>query len=43
MRTGERPGQDGLPEEGREYAADDPKLWAEIKANGNATIMAIGH
>jgi hypothetical protein len=25
------------------YAEDDPKLWAEIKANGNATIMAIGH
>ena len=23
--------------------ADDPKLWAEIKANGNAAIMAIGH
>jgi len=25
------------------YPTDDPKLWAEIKANGNATIMAIGH
>ena len=25
------------------YGADDPKLWAEIKANANATIMAIGH
>jgi hypothetical protein len=25
------------------YGADDPKLWAEIKANGNAAIMAIGH
>ncbi|HKV04333.1 MAG TPA: hypothetical protein VJO53_04400 [Candidatus Acidoferrales bacterium] len=25
------------------YAADDPKLWAEIKANAYATIMAIGH
>jgi hypothetical protein len=25
------------------YADDDPKLWAEIKANGNAAIMAIGH
>jgi hypothetical protein len=25
------------------YAEDDPKLWAEIKAKGNATIMAIGH
>ena len=25
------------------YAEDDPKLWAEIKANGNAAIMAIGH
>ena len=25
------------------YPEDDPKLWAEIKANGNATIMAIGH
>ena len=22
---------------------DDPKLWAEIKARGNAVIMAIGH
>lgn len=26
-----------------EYAADDPKLWSEIKANAYATIMAIGH
>lgn len=25
------------------YAEDDPKLWQEIKANGNAMIMAIGH
>ena len=25
------------------YAEDDPKLWAEIKANAYATIMAIGH
>jgi hypothetical protein len=25
------------------YPENDPKLWAEIKANGNATIMAIGH
>lgn len=25
------------------YAEDDPKLWAEIKANANAAIMAIGH
>jgi hypothetical protein len=25
------------------FADDDPKLWAEIKANGNAVIMAIGH
>jgi hypothetical protein len=25
------------------YAEDDPKLWAEIKASGNAAIMAIGH
>lgn len=25
------------------YAMDDPKLWSEIKANGYATIMAIGH
>ena len=25
------------------YPTDDPKLWAEIKANANATIMAIGH
>jgi len=25
------------------YPEDDPKLWAEIKANGNAAIMAIGH
>ena len=26
-----------------DFAADDPKLNAEIKANGNAVIMAIGH
>jgi len=25
------------------YAEDDPKLWAEIKENGNAVIMAVGH
>jgi hypothetical protein len=25
------------------YPEEDPKLWAEIKADGNATIMAIGH
>jgi hypothetical protein len=25
------------------YAEDDPQLWAEIKAKGNAAIMAIGH
>jgi hypothetical protein len=25
------------------YGADDPKLWAEIKANSYATVMAIGH
>ncbi|MDE3108455.1 MAG: hypothetical protein KGL02_00815 [Acidobacteriota bacterium] len=25
------------------WAADDPPLWAEIKARGNAVIMAIGH
>lgn len=25
------------------YAADDPKLWDEIKANAYATVMAIGH
>ena len=25
------------------YAEDDPKLWAEIKANAYACIMAIGH
>ena len=25
------------------YPTDDPKLWAVIKANGNATIMALGH
>ena len=25
------------------YPTDDPKLWAEIKANAHATIMAIGH
>lgn len=25
------------------YPENDPKLWAEIKANGNASIMAIGH
>jgi hypothetical protein len=24
-------------------ADDDPKLWAEIRAHGNAMIMAIGH
>lgn len=24
-------------------AGDDPKLWAEIKANGAAMIMAYGH
>lgn len=26
-----------------QYASDDPQLWAEIKANAYATIMAIGH
>ncbi len=25
------------------YAEDDPKLWAEIKANAYAAVMAIGH
>jgi hypothetical protein len=25
------------------FADEDPKLWAEIKAHGNAAIMAIGH
>ena len=25
------------------YPEDDPKLWAEIKANASASIMAIGH
>ncbi|MGB9070916.1 MAG: hypothetical protein WCC21_20300 [Candidatus Acidiferrales bacterium] len=25
------------------YMEDDPPLWKEIKANGNAAIMAIGH
>jgi hypothetical protein len=25
------------------FADDDPKLWAEIKGQGNAVIMAIGH
>ena len=25
------------------FADDDPKLWAEIKAKGQAVIMAIGH
>ena len=25
------------------WAADDPPLWAEIKAKGNGAIMAIGH
>jgi hypothetical protein len=25
------------------FADEDPKLWAEIKAQGNAAIMAIGH
>ena len=36
--------QDGLPKEGRDlWRMDDPKLWAEIKANAYATVMAIGH
>jgi len=25
------------------YPQDDPQLWAEIKAKGNAAIMALGH
>jgi hypothetical protein len=25
------------------FADEDPKLWAELKAKGNAAIMAIGH
>jgi hypothetical protein len=25
------------------YAEDDPKLWEEIKAKGQAMVMAIGH
>jgi hypothetical protein len=25
------------------YFEEDPKLWAEIKANAYATVMAIGH
>jgi hypothetical protein len=25
------------------FADDDPRLWAEIKAKGQAVIMAIGH
>jgi hypothetical protein len=25
------------------YAQDDPPLWKEIKAKGNAVIMAVGH
>jgi hypothetical protein len=25
------------------YAEDDPKLWKEIKEQGNAVIMAVGH
>lgn len=25
------------------YAADDPKLWSEIKANAYAAVMDIGH
>ena len=25
------------------YMEDDPNLWKEIKANGNAVIMAVGH
>ena len=25
------------------YAQDDPELWKEIKAQGNAVIMAVGH
>jgi len=28
---------------GGNMAADDPALWAEIKAKGNAMIMAYGH
>lgn len=26
-----------------QYASDDPKLWAEVKANAYAAVMAIGH
>jgi hypothetical protein len=25
------------------YAEDDPALWKEIKSQGNAVIMAVGH
>ena len=25
------------------YFEDDPKLWAEIKANGSGMIMGVGH
>jgi hypothetical protein len=25
------------------FADEDPALWAEIKATGNAVIIAIGH
>lgn len=25
------------------YMEDDPNLWTEIKAKGNAVIMAVGH
>ncbi|MDR0310799.1 MAG: hypothetical protein LBJ21_04355 [Acidobacteriota bacterium] len=25
------------------YGDDDPKLWEEIKANGHAMIMGVGH
>jgi len=25
------------------YMDDDPKLWAEIKANGDGVVMTVGH
>jgi hypothetical protein len=32
-----------LKEKAGSYGEDDPKLWAEIKKNGDAVIFGIGH
>lgn len=32
-----------LKEKAGTYMDDDPKLWEEIKANGHAMIMGVGH